>query len=222
MPRFALPLALLLPTLALASTLQGHAVVKVGGMTCGGCEEAVRAGLEGVEGVTSVGPVVHDRTCVDLDAPVEEDVLRDAVTRRGFEVLAVAQVSACPTGEPEARTRTALWSDPGELDAQVVSYGETFHMDEALVPGKTTIIHFGADWCGPCRVAEGVLKAELPGREDVAVRAVVLEGRTPRQSFAHPVVEQYGIAGVPMILVVDDRGGPLYVGPDARAALAAL
>lgn len=138
--------------------------------------------------------------------------------------LALALLLSAPSlaADGEPAHHAVLWSDPGELDAQVVSYGETFHMDEALVPGKKTIIHFGADWCGPCRVAEGLLKAELPGRQDVAVRAVVLEGRSPTQSLAHPVVEQYGIVGVPMILVVDSKGGPLYVGPDARAALAAL
>ena len=65
-----------------------HLTLTVTGMTCGGCENAVKRVLSMVEGVSNV-TASHDANRVTLDidpARVTRDAIKGAIERAGYRV----------------------------------------------------------------------------------------------------------------------------------------
>lgn len=65
-----------------------HLTLTVNGMTCGGCENAVKRVLSMVDGVSNV-TASHDdnRVTLDLDpARVTRDAIKGAIERAGYRV----------------------------------------------------------------------------------------------------------------------------------------
>ena len=131
----------------------------------------------------------------------------------GYSLLSIEEVEHCDlptTATPQN------WEDFGELDVQIISSGETVTLDEHRAEGKFTIYDFAAPWCGPCHVAEKLLKQYLVDHEDTAVRAIVLKSDDPKASFNMPAAKQHlsSAPGLPYFVVVDPKGKVIYRGVD--------
>jgi copper ion binding protein len=65
-----------------------HLTLTVNGMTCGGCENAVKRAVSRLEGVTSVTASHSDnRVAVEFDAgKVDRAAIADAITKAGYAV----------------------------------------------------------------------------------------------------------------------------------------
>ncbi|MDE7187671.1 MAG: heavy-metal-associated domain-containing protein [Lachnospiraceae bacterium] len=63
--------------------------LKIEGMMCAHCQAHVQKALEGVAGVTQVEVSLEEnKATVTMDAQVEEQLLADAVTEAGYQVVA--------------------------------------------------------------------------------------------------------------------------------------
>ena len=62
--------------------------LKVTGMTCGHCENAVRKALAAVPGVTGVGAVDRNRELAEVEGTAEIGALVAAVVEEGYEAVA--------------------------------------------------------------------------------------------------------------------------------------
>lgn len=183
------------------------------------CARDVIAALGTLEFVREVGMSFEmDIACATLDGPVDEAAVQAAMAKTEFSVLEIRREPACPQG---TAPRIDPWKDTAGLDAAIVSRGEVFDLPAARAAAKYTVFDFGAPWCGPCIGAAERLKGELRAHPDLAVRAITLEGATPQESFAQPVVAQHmaWAEGVPWFVVLDPAGKTLYQGSDLDAAL---
>ena len=87
--------------------------------------------------------------------------------------------------------------------ADAATGGRTFAVQDALVPGKVTVIDFWADWCTNCKALGARLAALAASHPDLAVRRV--EVPTPESPVA---VEHLGGADLRLPVVwVFDRAG---------------
>ncbi len=81
-------------------------------------------------------------------------------------------------------------------------------------PSETTLLDFGADWCGYCRQMEPVLN-QL-GAEGFPVRKVNVD-------HDHALAEKYGVQGLPcFIMLVNGKEVDRVVGATDRARLVAM
>lgn len=65
--------------------------LNITGMTCGHCELSVREELSEIDGVTVVA-VDHNTGVAEIssEAPIDPQLLRDAVAEAGYEVTSIA------------------------------------------------------------------------------------------------------------------------------------
>jgi thiol-disulfide isomerase/thioredoxin len=78
--------------------------------------------------------------------------------------------------------------------------GSNIDLKKVLVPGKTTIVDFYADWCGPCRKIGPRLEKMAKSDPAVFLRKIDIV------NWNTPVVKQYKISSVPNIRVFDPNG----------------
>jgi copper chaperone CopZ len=165
-------------------------VLRIQGLTCGGCAKKVTMALEEVDAVKSVYASFGEQaTCVSV-AGDDSGALVAALGKTSFEVISVERVPECPQSLTEPPPDP--WEEHGQgLDVATISMGEEVDLEAHLAADKFTIIDFGASWCGPCHEAAEVLAAYLREHDDVAVRVVFLAGRTAEASYAQPAVKQH-------------------------------
>jgi len=103
----------------------------------------------------------------------------------------------------------------------VTAKGEEVDLEAHEVDGKFTIFDFGAPWCGPCHVAEKLLRDYLSDHPDVALRAVVLDAQDAKTSFDMPVVAQHlqTAPGLPYFILVNPKGKTIARGVDPARIL---
>lgn len=199
-----------------------HAVVRIEGMDCAGCEAGLVRAFEALDpvGAASVS-YAQGLACLTLTSPADTAKLTAIVTDAGFRVAAVESVAACPKAEGHGKS---VWANPGQLDVVTISTGEEVDPKAHLAAGKYTIVDFGAPWCGPCHTSASRIAEYMESKGDVAVRAIELVARDARASFALPAAKQHlqMASGLPWFVVYDAAGKSVYKGGDVEAALAAI
>ncbi|GAB6860109.1 thioredoxin [Haloplanus litoreus] len=89
------------------------------------------------------------------------------------------------------------------------------HLDDLTDRYGVVLVDFYADWCGPCQMLEPIVES-LAAETDAAVAKVDVDAN---QALA----SQYGVRGVPTILLFDDgEAVEQMVGVQQEAQLAGL
>ncbi|MEE2903805.1 MAG: thioredoxin family protein [Myxococcota bacterium] len=99
-------------------------------------------------------------------------------------------------------TRTSSGSPATKNFLELTTGGASFQMNEALVPGKITIIDFWADWCEPCKDIEIYLRKVASEHQSVVIHKVEVP------NFDSPVAKAHlrGVTGLPVIRIYDKNG----------------
>jgi thiol-disulfide isomerase/thioredoxin len=195
-------------------------LLRLAGMDCVSCEAKVKGALNDLDFLTNADAnTPGQKACAELTGALNTAAITTAIVDLGYTVEGQDILDACP--DIRATNRPGNWADPEGTDTVIISTGAEVDFEASLVPGKFTVFDFGADWCGPCHAAEKLLKAYMGDHADVAVRAIVLEGKTPKISFSLPVVHQHlsGAAGLPYFVVYSPAGKRVYRGIDLPKAL---
>jgi thiol-disulfide isomerase/thioredoxin len=80
--------------------------------------------------------------------------------------------------------------------------GSAVDLTAAAVPGKVTVVDFGAEWCGPCREVDRAMKDLLPAAPDVALRKIDVV------DWDSPVARQHlgNVSALPYVVVFGKDG----------------
>ena len=165
-------------------------------LDCGSCSDGVVKILEKQPGVQDARfalaaaevTVRHDPEKIAAAALVA------ALDRAGFQ-----SVLGAGHGSYEVGPEFAAGLDV----VTVTSTGQRFAFADALVPGKVTVLDFGAVWCAPCRKLDAIFATQLEKRSNLALRKVNIV------DWDSPVAKQHlvGVAELPYVVVF---------GPDGR------
>lgn len=105
-----------------------------------------------------------------------------------------------------------------------ISNGESFSINDYLVPGKTVVFGFVSDYsppcpCEPCYNLGDPLDALHNGREDIVVVEIDInrEGVT-KIDWGSPVSQQFGLRRVPHFIVYGPDGKVVAQDDDSIAA----
>lgn len=88
-------------------------------------------------------------------------------------------------------------------------------VEAGVLPGHATIVHFTADWCGPCAAVRRVIEGTLPEFPEVTHIELDID--------AHPrLSRELGILSLPTTLLYDTHGHQRFriPGVPTREALA--
>jgi len=202
--------------LALSSAAASAADVRVriSGMSCVSCEAKVTDALDALAFLSnSTASTPSKQACATVVGPLDSDAITAAIEALSYRVTAVEELENCTI---EKSRFPDNWAETDGLDVAVISRGEEVSLESHLVSGKFTIFDFGAPWCGPCHVAEKLLKDYLRDHSDVAVRAVILDAQDANQSFAMDVVNQHLLSapGLPYFILASPSGKIISKGSD--------
>ena len=180
-------------------------------MSSTGCEERVAEIAADVDGVVIKGnSYILREICVEgsFDTKQFQSDLKSA----GFILAKKKKIKRCPR-------LPKMWSGV-EGDFQLVSTGERFSMQKQRVEGKYTLFDFGAAWCPPCHSNAKMLVGILKQRNDLAIRAIDLQGKV-EDGFYLPVAHQYlsKAVGLPWFIVFCKDGKKCYEGGSIQEIL---
>ena len=193
--------------------------VSVEGMVCVSCEVKIKEGLKNVDYLDNLTVSASAKMmCADVTGPFDEAAFTALITDIGYTITALDRAPECAMDE---RKYPLNWVEKEGLNAEIISRGEAVDLPAHRAQGKFTVYDFGAPWCGPCHVAEKMLKDYMRDNADVAVRAIVLDSDNAKNSFAMPAAQQHLVSapGLPYFLVVAPNGRTVYRGSDVARAL---
>ncbi|MCB1050459.1 MAG: hypothetical protein KDC71_07650 [Acidobacteria bacterium] len=99
------------------------------------------------------------------------------------------------------------------MATEVISHGEEVELSEHLTPGKYVLFDFYADWCGPCRSLDPVVK-QMANNNASEMTLLKVDIR----DWSSPVARQYGINSIPHLKLYSPEGKLISEG-GARAVL---
>ena len=203
---------------------QPYVILDIQGMTCASCEKGITGMVTRLDAVDGVESISHEagRACLKMEGEWDGDAVKKVVEEMGYTVTRVQGVERCEDAPKAAAW--APWAKPGALDVKVVSRGEIVDLTAHRVAEHYTIFDFAAPWCAPCKIAEETLSLYLLAHDDVAVRAVILEGADFNVSTDQPIfmAELKDATGIPYFKVVSPKGEMIFQGVDVKAALKAI
>lgn len=95
-------------------------------------------------------------------------------------------------------------------DIQVISRGEQIKLEDYIAEGKTTIVDFFSQYCGPCMRIAPALEQLAMSRRDVRLVKVDINRPGVRGiDWASPVAQQFGLSSIPHFRIY---------GPDKKLA----
>ena len=72
------------------------------------------------------------------------------------------------------------------------------NIEELLNSGRTLLIDFYADWCGPCRMVAPIVDQIAEEKTDIAVGKINIDEQPE-------LAEKYGVMSIPTLIVIKDR-----------------
>ena len=72
------------------------------------------------------------------------------------------------------------------------------NIEELLNSGRTLLIDFYADWCGPCRMVAPIVDQIAEEKTDIAVDKINIDEQPE-------LAEKYGVMSIPTLIVIKDR-----------------
>ena len=71
------------------------------------------------------------------------------------------------------------------------------NIEELLNSGRTLLIDFYADWCGPCRMVAPIVDQIAEEKTDIAVGKINVDEQPE-------LAEKYGVMSIPTLIVIKD------------------
>lgn len=66
-------------------------IMEINGMSCGHCQARVEKALNAMEGVEAKVELKKNRAIINLKKEMDDQILRDAVTEAGYEVVSITE-----------------------------------------------------------------------------------------------------------------------------------
>lgn len=139
-------------------------VISIQDIDCVSCADGIVKELQPVPGVKKV---TFNRQTAEFS------VVHDADGVTPEALLAKAAEVGWPVALGGGQGRYApQYVFPKDADVTWVSRGERVELASLAVPGRVTVVDFGAAWCRPCRAADKALGAWLSEMAGLSVRKI--------------------------------------------------
>ncbi len=77
-------------------------------------------------------------------------------------------------------------------------------VDNARACGKPTMVKFGAEWCGPCRMLKPIMKSVTDKYGD---QVTILDLDTEEHQF---LASRFKVSGIPLLIFYDKDGKEVF------------
>lgn len=95
----------------------------------------------------------------------------------------------------------AATRDPGDR-LQIISHGQQIDLSKYIAAGKTTIVDFFSEYCGPCRQFAPTLEQLACDREDIQVIKVdINRPNVEGIDWQSPVAQQFKLESIPAVFI---------------------
>jgi copper chaperone CopZ len=181
-----------------AENFQFHVV----GIECKLCAPPIQKALAAIPGVQKARVDWQKQTAdVEIPGGFEKAKFKAALENLGFEAVF--------PGETAQSLEPLPPDDLAKLDVRRLDGSQPVDERSLAISGKTTLIDYYGDWCGPCKVLEIRLTRYMTLHPDIALRRVDIgkwDNAAARQ------ITQQGAASLPYVRVYDSAGKPLGSG----------
>jgi thiol-disulfide isomerase/thioredoxin len=156
---------------------------------------------------------------------MQEDYVSNAYILKAIAVAALVASAATfveGAGSPLPTGSAAPARSPAALSGPFVTlgFGQLTDISKLPVPGKTTVIDFYSEYCGPCHYYSAQLETYVKTHPNVVVRRLDIN----RKGFvgidwASPLARQYNLVSIPAFVIYDPKGKIIAKGPDASGVI---
>jgi len=172
-----------------AETFEFHVV----GIECKLCAPPIQKTLAAIPGVQKARVDWRKETAsVEIPEGFDKTALKTSLEKLGFEAVF--------PGETARGFEPLPAEELAKLDIRRFDGREPLDEKSLAAPGKTTLIDYYGDWCGPCKVLELRVERYMTLHPDIALRRVDIgkwENAAARQ------ITQQGAASLPYVRVYD-------------------